>query len=143
MANKSTFYIQLDEDFLQDPEVQLFLVEKGEAAVFRYLMLLTRMRAYEDFDFMIPFSYIPVIARKDLMISSDELKDTIEYCIKIGFFKVEDDGIEKFFYSERLQRSLRTWKVNKQVWKDAGSRGGKKTQELRHKGETTTNDEVL
>ena len=125
MAKKHSYYLPLDEDFLQDPEVQMFLEEKGKAAVFDYLMLLTRMRDYRDYDYMIPFSLIPIIARKDLGITKEELEDTISYCIKIGFFKVYEDEIDKvkFFYSERRQCDLRTWQVTSSRRSEAGKRG--------------------
>ena len=125
MAKKYSYYLPLDEDFLQDPEVQMFLEEKGKAAVFDYLMLLTRMRDYRDSDYMIPFSFIPIIARKDLGTTKEELEDTISYCIKIGFFKVYEDEIDKvkFFYSERRQCDLRTWQVASTRRSEAGKRG--------------------
>ncbi len=128
MAKKHSYYLPLDEDFLQDPEVQMFLEEKGKAAVFDYLMLLTRMRDYRDYDYMIPFSLIPIIARKDLGTTKEELEDTISYCIKIGFFKVYENEIDKvkFFYSERRQCDLRTWQVTSSRRSEAGKKGNEK-----------------
>lgn len=125
MAVKHSYYLPLDEDFLQDPEVQLFLEEKGKEAVFDYLMLLTRMRDYRDYDYMIPFSLIPIIARKDLGTTKEKLEDTVNYCIKIGFFKVYEDDIDKvkFIYSERRQCDLRTWQVTSTRRSEAGKRG--------------------
>lgn len=128
MAVKHSYFLKLDEDFLQDPEVQLFLEEKGKEAVFDYLMLLTRMRDYRDYDYMIPFSLIPIIARKDLGTTREKLEDTVNYCIKIGFFKVYEDDIDKvkFFYSERRQCDLRTWQVTSSRRSEAGKRGNDK-----------------
>lgn len=125
MAVKHSYFLKLDEDFLQDPEVQLFLEEKGKEAVFDYLMLLTRMRDYRDYDYMIPFSLIPIIARKDLGTTKEKLEDTVNYCVKIGFFKVHEDEIDKvkFFYSERRQCDLRTWQVTSSRRSEAGKKG--------------------
>ncbi len=125
MAKKHSYFLKLDEDFLQDPEVQLFIEEKGKEAVFDYLMLLTRMRDYRDYDYMIPYSLIPIIARKDLGTTKEKLEDTIAYCVKIGFFKTYEDEIDKvkFFYSERRQCDLRTWQVTSSKRSESGKRG--------------------
>ena len=120
---KHTYYLPLDEDFLQDPEVQMFIEEKGKAKVFDYLMLLIRMRDYKDFDYVIPFAYLPIIAKRELCTTPEDLRDTVDYCISIGFFKTYSDGIIDGFYSDRRQNDLRTWQVYTAKCSEAGRKG--------------------
>ena len=121
---KHSYYLQLDEDFLEDPEVQLFIEEKGKEAVFDYLMLLLITRSYKNTDYMIPWTMIPIIARRQLMSTPEQLEDTVKYCLKIGFFELyTDDFGERFFFSRRRQLDLRMWQVKSEKNRDAGIKG--------------------
>lgn len=121
---KHSYYLQLDEDFLEDPEVQLFIEEKGKEAVFDYLMLLLITRSYKNTDYMIPWTMIPIIARRQLMSTPEKLEDTVKYCLKINFFELyTDDFGEKFFFSRRRQLDLRMWQVKSEKNRDAGIKG--------------------
>lgn len=120
MAKKLTYYMKLDEDFLQDPDVQLMIEQKGKEAVFDYIGLLLLMRDYRKTDYMIPWAMIPVLAKSSLMTTKEKLENTIRYCIKIGFFEVYDDAGEKFFYSDRRRTDLRTWQVTQSKRSAAG-----------------------
>lgn len=128
MARKHTYYLPLDEDFWHDPEVQMFRREKGKSAVLDYLMILTFMRDYQRTDYMIPFAYLPMLAY-ELDEEQEELRGTINYCIKIGFFEVFTDEIEKtkFFFSRRRQNDLRAW----QLYTEKCSQAGKKGNDMR------------
>lgn len=127
MARKHGYYLPLDENFWHDPEVKMFKREKGKAAVLDYLLILTFMRDYKKTDYMIPFDYIPMLA-DELDEEPDELKETISYCIKIGFFEVYTDEVEKtkFFYSDRRRTDLHNWQVYKEKCSEAGIRGNQK-----------------
>lgn len=121
---KHSYYLQLDEDFLEDPEVQLFIEEKGKEAVFDYLMLLLITRSYKNTDYMIPWTMIPIIARRQLMSTPEKLEDTVKYCLKINFFELyTDDFGERFFFSRRRQLDLRMWQVKSEKNRDAGIKG--------------------
>lgn len=120
MAKKLTYYMKLDEDFLQDPEVQLMIEQKGKEAVFDYIGLLLLMRDYRKTDYMIPWVMIPVLARSSLMTTKEKLEDTIRYCIVNGFFQVYEDTEGKYFYSERRRLDLRTWQVTQSKRSAAG-----------------------
>lgn len=136
---KHSYYLQLDEDFLEDPEVQLFIAEKGKAAVFDYLSLLLIMRPYKNTDYMIPYAMIPIIAKTRFGTTREELEDTVKYCIKIGFFEVyTDDFGNKFFYSKRRQLDLRTWQVKSDKNREAGIKGMK--SRWNKEGDTNKND---
>jgi hypothetical protein len=120
MAKKLTYYMKLDEDFLQDPEVQLFIAEKGKEAVFDYIGLLLLMRDYRKTDYMIPWAMLPILARSSLMTTPEKLEDTVRYCIKIGFLRVYEECGDKYVYSERRQLDLRTWQVTQSKRSAAG-----------------------
>ena len=138
MAKKKSYYMPLDEDFLSDPEVQIFLEEKGKEAVFDYLMILLKMRNFEDYDFMIPFSYIPLL-RREINTTTESINKTINYCIGNGFFKVYKDVLgDEFFYSERRQNDLRNWKLSTEKMSEAGKRGNAKRW---NKGEITDEEQ--
>ncbi len=124
---KHSYYLQLDEDFLEDPEVQLFIAEKGKAAVLDYISLLLIMRAYRNTDYMIPYAMIPILAKTRLGTTKEDLEDTIAYCVKIGFFRVYEDEIDKvkYFYSARRQLDLRTWQVKSDKNRESGIKGMK------------------
>lgn len=135
---KHSYYLQLDEDFLEDPEVQLFIEEKGKEAVFDYIALLLIMRSYRNTDYMIPWTMIPIIARRQLMSTPEKLEDTVKYCIKINFFEIyTDDFGTKFFFSRRRQLDLRNW----QVKSEKNSEAGKKGMQKRWKNREKENDE--
>ncbi len=124
----SHYFMKLDEDFLQDPEVQLFIAERGKEAVFDYLGILLTMRDYQATDYMIPKRMIPVIAKLTLGTTPEKLEETINYCIGLGFFKEyrdEDLGVE-YFYSERRQNDLRTWQITSSKRSEAGKKGNDK-----------------
>lgn len=121
---KHSYYLQLDEDFLEDPEVQLFIEQKGKEAVFDYLMLLLITRAYKNTDYMIPWAMIPIIAKNRLMTTAEKLEDTVKYCILIGFFEgYEDEVGNKYFFSRRRQFDLRLWQVKSEKNRQAGIKG--------------------
>lgn len=122
---RTSYYMPLDEDIFDDPEVQLFLEEKGKAAFLDYLHLLLLMRGYKKTDYMIPYDFLPVLAKRTLYTKPEELEQTVLYCIKIGWFKVYEDEIEKvkFIYSERRQMDLRTWQVTSSKRSEAAKKG--------------------
>ncbi len=137
MAKKNSYYMPFDEDFLQDPDIQMFLELKGKEAVFDYLMLLLRMRDYKDYGYMIPTFLVPIIAKKDLGEPKEKLEDTIQYCLDTGLFKKYQDDVATYFYSSRRKKDLEDWDVKSTRRSEAGKKGMKS----RYNKEGETKDE--
>ena len=123
---KKCYYLPLDEDFLQDPDIQLFIEVKGKEAVFDYLMLLMRIRDYKCYHYMIPRFLLPIIAKRDLGVSTEKLQDTIDYCTKIGLLKEFESDEATYIYSARRKRDLEDWDIKSARRSEAGKKGNDK-----------------
>lgn len=145
---KYSYYLPLDEDIFEDPEVQLFIEEMGKAAFLDYIHLLLIMRDHKSTDFMIPMDFLPVVAKRSLWTPEDELRKTVAYCVKLGWLKVHEDEVTKvkYLYSERRQCDLRTWQVKSERRSEAGRKGneirwGKKDSNTTENEDESFNEE--
>lgn len=140
---KYSYYLPLDEDIFEDPEVQLFIEEMGKAAFLDYIHLLLIMRDYRSTDFMIPMDFLSVIAKRTLMTTEEELRKLVNYCIRLGWFKVYEDDVDKikYIYSERRQCDLRTWQVKSERRSEVGRKGNEVRWGKRDTNTTENEDE--
>lgn len=126
MAKTVTPFMRLDVNCILDPDIQLMLMEKGEAAVLQYFIICTQMYNYERFDFAIPYKCFKSIAGL-LQTSEEKIKDTVTYCIGNGFLVQEVDELgEKYIYSERRRAELHQMVIARKTMSEAGKRGNAK-----------------
>lgn len=123
MAKTTTPFMRLDVNCILDPDIQLMLMEKGEAAVLQYFIISAQMYNYERFDFAIPYKCFKSIAGL-LQTTEEKIKDTVSYCIGNGFFIQEQDELgERYIYSERRRAELHQMSIARKTMSEAGKKG--------------------
>lgn len=115
-------YMRLDINCILDPDIQLMIMDVGEAALAEYFILCAQMYNYDKYDFAIPEKCIKSIAGL-LQTTELELRKTISYCIGNGFFKTEEKDGETYIYSERRRCELHKMQAEKNAKSEAGKRG--------------------
>ena len=132
MSYRCPFFVRLDEDILQDPEVQSFIEDCGFEGLGVYLSLLTMVRAYESTDYMIPYEKIPFLARKVFCMSEKRLKAIIKKCQENNLLDyLNDDGKEYFYSMRRANELLRAEEVRQKQ-----SAGGRKGMKIRYESKS-------
>lgn len=126
MAKPQDEWMKLDVHSIQDPDIQLMLTDKGEAAVLEYYIMCALMNDCERFDYAIPEKLFPYMANL-LHTTEDKIRDTVRYCIGNGFFILEEDDLgEKRVYSERRRVELHEKDLARRTMSEAGKRGNEK-----------------
>lgn len=118
------YFIKLDEDILQDPEVQNLLEEKGFEGLGVYLSILTLFRAYESEGYMIPYKDLKRISKKTFEMSEKKLLGIVETCIENNLLDrlTNLDG-KDFLYNKRRKEELIGQKELKQKQSEGGIKG--------------------
>lgn len=101
MSNRGNYLI-VQEDILRDDKIRDLIEAKGFEGFGIYISILTLMRNYQESGYKVPWSETRKIARWDLLIPNEKLKEVIDACIDCGLFKSDDS----FFWSERRVECL-------------------------------------
>ena len=137
MAKRKEPYITIPISFFSNLKIKMMIAKLGKTAVMDYLLILTKHIEFEEFDFMIPDEMIPFIAQES-GTEETELRRTIAYCLKEGFFTgiTKEDGTE-YFFNEDQRLNLLNWREARTKMSEAGRKGN----EIRwNKGEQNTNE---
>lgn len=127
MATHCPYFVKLDEDILQDPEIQDLIEENGFEGLGVYLSILTLFRAYEGTSYMIPFKDLKRLAKKTFDMTEKRLGGIIYDCIRIGILEslTKPDG-QTYFYSPRRKAELHTQIEVKQKQRNAAEATNRK-----------------
>lgn len=101
MSNRGNYLI-IQEDILRDDKIRDLIEAKDFEGFGIYISLLTLMRNYQESGYKVPWSETRKIARWDLLIPNEKLREIIDACIGCGLFKSDDS----FFWSERRVECL-------------------------------------
>ena len=138
MAKRKEPYITIPISFFSNLKIKMMIAKLGKTAVMDYLLILTKHIEFEEYDFMIPDEMIPFIAQES-GTEEIELRRTIAYCLREGFFTgiTKTDGTE-FFFNEDQRLNLLNWKEIRKMRSEIGKKGN----EIRwNKGEQNNNGE--
>lgn len=138
MAKRKEPYITIPISFFSNLKIKMMIAKLGKTAVMDYLLILTKHIEFEEYDFMIPDEMIPFIAQES-GTKETELRRTIAYCLREGFFTgtTKADGTE-FFYNEDQRLNLLNWEEIRAKMSEAGKRGMK--NRWNKEGENTNED---
>ena len=101
MSNRGNYLI-VQEDILRDDKIRDLIEAKDFEGFGIYISILTLMRNYQESGYKVPWSETRKIARWDLLIPNEKLKEVIDACIDCGLFKSDDS----LFWSERRVECL-------------------------------------
>ena len=118
MSNRGNYLI-VQEDILRDDKIRDLIEAKGFEGFGIYISLLTLMRNYQESGYKVPWSETRKIARWDLLIPNEKLREIIDACIGCGLFKSDDS----FFWSERRVECLEEQERMRKKKVEAGKKG--------------------
>jgi hypothetical protein len=108
----------LDNDFIQDPKIQILMIEFGEVAIGRYIHLLTRLN---DEGGSMPLKHVRVLGHQ-IGVSKDEWISFVDFCVQEELFEQDPEYIYHIRLvadSKSLKKKQETWRNNKRKNKDS------------------------
>lgn len=100
------YFVKLDEDILQDPQIRNLIEESGYEGLGIYLGILTLFRNYHATSYMIPTKSIKTLAKRDFDISVARMEKIVTSCVVNHLLDITEIDGEEYFYSRRRKKEL-------------------------------------
>lgn len=127
--NREIRFVKVDENILMDPDIEDLIEAGGFEAFGVYIGILSLLRTYAEYDYMIPVSRMKIIARKTFSMTENQLKKFVDLCISCRILlEFRSESGEVYIYSRRRREEL----LEQDKLKKKQQEGGKKGMEKRY-----------